>query len=491
MKTNPKIPEDLIYKIWEEKRLDSSLATADGLSIEIIDCGIRNNDEAGPDYRHARIKIGNITFTGDVEIDTLHSDWKSHGHNLNQRYNKVILHAVLSNDSSYPFVVTQSGRKVPTLSLEGFLSTSIKQNLEQDLKAIQSEDEITMPCSQLNQIVDRREKLNYLKNLGLLRFRKKCEKNIERLKELVFLEELHIKEPKVFHDFHKEISTREYTQKDFEHLELWQQLYYEQLFEALGYSKNKDIMLKLSKAADIRFLKSVDQLTKEKIESILFHISGMFPDVIDIPNEETSEYMRTSLDLWSSVKNNYDSGLLNKNDWNFFKQRPQNFPTIRIAAGARLLEKIIIHEQFIRIINIFKQYSDTNKLITKLRNEIIIKGEGYWAGHYNFNKEAKTKLNYFIGLGRADEIVINILLPIFSVYFEIHGNKDLSQKVLDLFLNYYQKEGNHLVDQVNDTLGLKNEKFRSVYYQGMIDLFRNYCIKKKCMECEIGKKVFN
>ena len=491
MKTNPKIPEELIYKIWEEKRIDASLTTAEGLSIEIIDCGVRNTDEAGPDYRHARIKIGNITFAGDVEIDTLHSDWKAHGHNLNQRYNKVILHAVLSNDSSYPFVVTQSGRKVPTLSLEGYLSATIKQNIQQDLKAIQSEDEIKMPCSQLNHNVDRREKLSYLKNLGLLRFRKKCEKNIERLKEIVLLNELQIKEPKVFHDFHKEISNREYVQKDFEHLELWQQLYYEQLFEALGYSKNKDIMLKLSKAVDIKFFKTIDDLNKEKIESILFHISGMFPNVVDIANEETSEYMRNSLDLWMAIKNNYDSGLLNKNEWNFFKLRPQNFPTIRIAAGARLLEKIIIHEQFIRIINIFKQNSDINKLITKLRNEIIIKGEGYWAGHYNFNKETKTKLNYFIGLGRADEIVINIILPIYSVYFEIHGDKDLSQKVLNLFLNYYQKEGNHLVDQINDILGLKNEKFRSVYYQGMIDLFRNYCIKNKCIECEIGKKVFN
>ncbi len=491
LKNNPKIPEEIIYKIWEEKRLDSSLTTADGLSIEIIDCGVRNHDEAGPDYRNARIKIGNITFSGDVEIDTLHSDWKDHGHNLNQRYNKVILHAVLSNDSSYPFVVTQSGRKVPTLSLEGFLSSSIKQNIQQDLKAIQSDDEIKMPCAQLNHSVERRDKLNYLKNLGLLRFRKKCERNVERLKELVLLDELHIKEPKVYHDFHKEISTREYIQKDFEYLELWQQLYYEQLFEALGYSKNKDIMLKLSRTVDIKFFKSVNQLNKEMIESILFHVSGMFPDVIDIPDEETSVYMRNSMDLWSSVKNNYDSGLLNKNDWNFFKLRPQNFPTLRIAAGARLLEKIIIHEQFIRILNIFKQFTDINKLITKLRSEIIIKGEGYWSDHYNFNKETKTKLNYFIGLGRADEIVINIILPIYSVYFEIHGNKELSQKVLDLFLNYYQKEGNHLVDQVNETLGLKNEKFRSVYYQGMIDLFRNYCIKKKCMECEIGKQVFN
>ncbi|HCY77761.1 MAG TPA: hypothetical protein DHV28_17765 [Ignavibacteriales bacterium] len=491
MKTNPKIPEELIYKIWEEKRLDSTLTTADGLSVEIMDCGVRNNDEAGPDYRHARIKIGNITFTGDVEIDTLHSDWKAHGHNLNQRYNKVILHAVLSNDSSYPFVVTQSGRKVPTLSLDQYLSSSIKETIQLDLKAINSEDEIKMPCAQLNHQVDQKEKLYYIKNLGLLRFRKKCEKNIERLKELILLNELQIKEPKILHDFHKEISERDFNLKDFENLENWQQLYYEQVFEALGYSKNKDIMLKLSRAVDVKFLKSIQNPTVEKIESVLFHISGLFPDVVDIPNEETSEYIRKSLDLWNSVKNNYDSGLLNKNDWNYFKLRPQNFPTIRIAAGARLLERIILQEQFIKFINIFKQHNDVNKLIAKLRNELIIKGDGYWASHYNFNKETKSLLKYFIGLGRADEIVINIILPIYSIYFEIHGNKELSQKVLDLFLNYYQKEGNHLVDQINETLGLKNEKFRSVYYQGMIDLFRNYCIKKKCMECEIGKKVFN
>jgi hypothetical protein len=348
-----------------------------------------------------------------------------------------------------------------------------------------------MPCSQLNHQVERREKLTYLKNLGLLRFRKKCEKNIERMKELIVLNELNLKEPKVYHDFQNEISNREFTQSNFEHIDLWEQLYYEQLFEALGYSKNKDVMLKLSRTVDIKFFKSIEELNREKIESLLFHISGMFPDVVNIPDEETSEYMRSSLDLWSEVKNRYDSGILNPNEWNYFKLRPQNFPTIRIAAGARLLEKIVLHSQFIRIINIFKEHNDIKKLITKLRNEIIIKGDGYWAGHYNFNKESKTKLNYFIGLGRADEILINIILPIYSVYFEIHKNSELSQKVLNLFLNYYQKEGNHLVDQVNDTLGFKNEKFRSVYYQGMIDLFRNYCIKKKCLECEIGKQVFS
>ncbi len=491
MSNNSKISEEIIYKIWEEKRFNNSLTTAEGLSIEIIDPGVRNTDEAGPDYHHARIRIGNITFTGDIEIDNLHSDWKAHGHHLNQRYNKVILHAVLSNDSSYPFVVTSSGRKVPTLELEKFLTSSIKENLPKDLTNIKDENNIKMPCRDLNLKIEKKEKINFIKNLGLLRFRRKCEKNVERLKELILLDQLKLKEPVVYHDFHQKINSHEFTRQDFESTIYWQQLFYEQVFEALGYSKNKDIMLKVSRAVEIKFLKSIENISAEKLESIYLQISGLMPEVIDIPDEVTSHYMRKCLDDWTEVKSKYDSQMFNKNDWHFFKLRPQNFPTVRLAAGARFAERLIKKDQFNRLLKIFQDNNDTPKIVTRLRNELVIKGDGYWANHFNFNKPTKTKLNYFVGIGRADEIIINIILPIFSVYFEINDKKDLSQKVLELFLNFYQKESNHLVDQVNDVLGFKDEKFRSVYYQGMIDLFRNYCIKQKCLECEIGKKVFN
>ena len=224
---------------------------------------------------------------------------------------------------------------------------------------------------------------------------------------------------------------------------------------------------------------------------MLFHVSGLFPEVTDIAEEETSEYIRKCIDVWDSVKSFYDSGTINKNDWNFFKLRPQNFPTLRIAAGARILQKLLSLNLFNNLLKIFEHSSDVNKSINKIRNELIIKGEGYWAGHYNFNKPSKSKFNYFIGVGRADEIIVNIILPVFSVYFELNNQKEISKKVLDIFINYYQKESNHLVDQVNDILGFKNEKYRSVYYQGMIELFRNQCIKNKCLECEIGKKVFS
>lgn len=52
-----------------------------------------------------------------------------------------------------------------------------------------------------------------------------------------------------------------------------------------------------------------------------------------------------------------------------------------------------------------------------------MQGDGYWSAHYNFNKETKSRLNYFVGLGRADEIIVNIILPIFSIYFEVHHKK--------------------------------------------------------------------
>jgi hypothetical protein len=116
------------------------------------------------------------------------------------------LHVVLSNDSSYPYVVTQNGRKVPTLDLNNYLTTSIKESITKDISSIKETDDIKMPCSELNHQMERIEKINFIKNLGLLRFRKKCEKNLERIKELIVLDELNLKEPKVYHDFHQEIS---------------------------------------------------------------------------------------------------------------------------------------------------------------------------------------------------------------------------------------------------------------------------------------------
>ncbi len=104
-----KVHEKFLYEIWKEKKFKESLSTADSQSIEIIDPGLQNKELAGPDFLSARIRIGNITYLGDVEIDTLHSDWKTHGHYIDSKYNKVILHVVLSNEKNQ-FLQKRAGR---------------------------------------------------------------------------------------------------------------------------------------------------------------------------------------------------------------------------------------------------------------------------------------------------------------------------------------------------------------------------------------------
>lgn len=491
MKKFSHIPEELIYKIWEERQFTEVLKTSDGTEIEIIDPGSRNNNLGGPDFHNARIRIGNITFTGDVEIDTFHSDWRSHGHHLNQRYNKTILHIIIADNQQSNYVITQSGRRVPTLNLSNYLSQPLRQTIINELSKI-GEDEIKMPCSEVANEAPVELKLKFIKELGLHRYRKKCDRFLARLKELIVLNEVMVSEPKINHDFHKHISERTFTTSDFENAEIWQQLFYEEIFEALGYSKNKDIMMKLSHAADIHFFRKIpkDDFIP-KAESALFFISGLIPETNKLEDEETAEYIRSLYENWEQIKPMYDGVYFHKTNWHFFKLRPQNFPTVRLAAGARLIDRILNKNLFSRIITAVTSIQNNQKLISRLRDFLIVKGEGYWSKHFNFNKTVRSDIKYFIGLGRADETIVNIIFPILTVYFEVFDKRKLAERVLSLFIHFTQKESNHLVDEVSDILGINDRKLQSVYYQGMIELFRSYCIKQNCLECEIGKKVFS
>ena len=116
MQRTSKIHEKFLSEIWKKQNFSNNLFTKDGQKIEIIDSGIENNELGGPDFKNARIKIGNFTYFGDVEIDSFHSDWKTHGHNINKKYNKVILHAVLDNDT-HPAFRLYSGRKKNSIHL--------------------------------------------------------------------------------------------------------------------------------------------------------------------------------------------------------------------------------------------------------------------------------------------------------------------------------------------------------------------------------------
>lgn len=488
-----KINEKFLYEIWKSKDFIRELTTIDNQKIEIIDAGENNKELAGPDFFNSRIKIGGLTFNGDVEIDSRHSDWKAHGHYLDKKYNKVILHVVLSNENFQPFVFTQEGRKLNSICISEFIPDDLQSTIRKAIVSERNNRSFIMPCKESNLILEESAKIKVLSDLGVERFKQKEKKIYSRLKEMVYLKQMNIREPVVRYDFGEEFLNKKFTSEEFNDPTLWQQLIYELIFEALGYSKNKDIMVRLAKAVNLEFLKSFtnDNDFREKVESALFNVSGILNLERSSYSDDTAEYIRNLVETWSAIQSKYDGGIFKEEKWNYLKLRPQNFPTIRLAGGSRFIIRLLKEDLFGTIIDIFSNDVNQKKLTATLRNLLIIKADGFWQKHYVFDKKTKEDLKYFVGLVRADEMIINVILPMLAVYFEIFENSDASRRVKTLYLNYRQKNSNNVVEQVERSLHLNNDAIKSVHIQGMIEIFRHYCVKEKCLSCEIGKVVFN
>ena len=492
MNRGSKVFEKEIYELWKKHDSCSKLNSVDGEEINVIDPGVQSSDIAGPDFKNARIRIGNLTYVGDIEIDTNYSDWKSHGHNIDSKYNKVVLHVALYNSSSQPYVYTKDGRKVPSVILSRFLPKDFHEEIPVE-EEIEENSMHHLKCISASSSVPKEEKLKFISKLGLERFKKKCNRLYNRLKELKYLKELHAREPIITYDLTPAFQERIFVHSDFHEKELWEQLLYEMIFEALGYSLNKGIMLSLAQHANIKFIKSLDDNGNfvENVESALLNIGGLIPEYSKTNDASVAEYTNLIKQNWERKKESYDSKYFDETQWHYFRMRPQNFPTIRIAGGARILKKLIKENLIPVLIRKIEEIHNLNVLINSLRSVFVVKSDGFWKYHYVFNQPANGEVKYFIGSARADEILINVVLPFFSVYFDIFGRKELSKKVFALYNRFNQDTENKIIHELAKSLDLNDCIHTTVYSQGMTELFRNYCSKNKCLECEIGKAVFN
>jgi len=490
---NSKIYESTLHEIWKNQNYKNPLKTLNGENITILDTGSHNTETAGPDFRNARIRIGNLTYIGDIEIDNDYSDWKAHGHNIDTKYEKVILHVALFNKNKYSYVYSRDGRKIQSICFSEFADSNTLEKVSKNLEEDKVDTPSNIKCSPCNNNVSDEMKEKFLSHLGVVRFEKKCKKIFNRLKELQFLKELKIKEPIVTYDLSSQFHEKKFKHSDFVSKEIWQQLLYELIFEALGYSKNKTQMMNLAQFASTTFLNKIekDGVLVEKYEAALLNISGLAQDKNGVSEELTKQYLERISLHWNSIRSFYDGKFMDETQWHFFRLRPQNFPTIRIAGGARILKELL-HNDLIAIIS--KKISEIHNLtvlINSLRSIFVIKSDAFWKNHYVFDQTANNEIKYFVGASRSDEIVVNVILPYFAVYFDVFGNPNLSKKILKLYSIYQQRSENQIIIEVSQALNLIEQTKQTVLAQGMIELFRNYCSKNKCLECEIGKVVFN
>ncbi|MBF8248526.1 MAG: hypothetical protein HW374_1326 [Bacteroidetes bacterium] len=492
------IHERFLRHLWSRQYLQQSLLrTVDGRTVEVLNVG-KMNHESGPDFLEAKVNIGGTVYVGDVEIHRTQQDWLRHHHEHDPRYNKVILHVLLENETGRNATVVESGREIPVLVLGNFLPESIRAVWFKTIVDERERRAERIPCFTKNSGVSAEALRRWFDKLTVQRLEFKLRRFEERLKELARERQLALHEvPRTWGEPPIEGSPEEIppphkvlTQRDVARKELWEQVLYEGIMEGLGYVRN---MAPFTRLAQIVTLDVVRKLHAEederKLQALLFGVAGLLPKISSLKEENSKEEVRRLIRVWENLRCDFRSEILHPADWQFFPTRPMNFPTVRMAAASALIRKIIKDDGFRRIIQTIK-FSQGNKL-QELQSFFSIKTGDFWRAHYNFDHPSSSPVKS-LGVTRIRDMIINTVVPVSLLYARVFHDFAVRHETIELYHAMAPSAENEVTRIIEDQLLKGRMPLDSPgRQQAAIQLYKFYCTEGRCHDCDIGKLVFS
>ncbi|MEK6565226.1 MAG: DUF2851 family protein [Bacteroidota bacterium] len=483
--------------IWSRQYLQqSSLSTADGRTVEVLEVGTMNL-ESGPDFLEAKVNIGGTAYVGDVEIHRTQEDWLRHHHEHDPRYNKVILHVLLENETGRTATVVESGREVPVLVLGNFLPESIRAVWFKTIEDERARRAERIPCFTKNSGVSAEALRRWFDKLTVQRLEFKLRRFEERLKELARERQMALREvPRTWGEPPVEGSPdevpppyRELTQNDVARKELWEQVLYEGIMEGLGYVRNMAPFTRLAQIVTLDVVKNLHAVDDEcKLQALLFGVAGLLPKISFLKEENSKEEARRLIRVWENLRRDFRSEILHPADWQFFPTRPLNFPTVRMAAASALIRKIIKEDGFRRNIQTIK-FSQGNK-VQELHSFFSIKTSDFWRAHYNFDHPSSSPVKS-LGATRIRDMIINTVVPVSLLYARIFHDFTVRHETIKLYHAMAPSAENEVTRIIEEQLSKDRMPLDSPgRQQAAIQLYKFYCTEGRCHDCDIGKLVF-
>ena len=417
--------EEFLQFIWEHGLFNrNNLLTIDGKPAEVIHVGQPNTD-SGPDFFNARIRIGETTWAGNVEIHQKSSHWYRHHHNVDAAYDNVILHVV----ETFDLPVKVKNHELPTLVIS--YPSELLKNYEQLLKS-----ERWIACEDKLSEVDPFILRFWFSSLMIERLQSKTGDI------LVLLEQ---------------------------NKNNWNDTFYQLLARNFGMKTNALPFELLARSLPLQIL-SKHKNDLFQTEALLFGQSGLL-------NESLfgDDYFLSLRKEYSFLYKKYGLSGIESHLWKFMRLRPINFPTIRIAQLAALIN----HSSalFSRVLEI--------ENLGELRKLFDVSASEYWDTHYNFNKISKDNHRKTLGESAFNNLVINTVVPILFVYGDQHMDQAMKDRALVLLENL-APESNQIIRKWN-SLGIE---CRSAFEtQALLQLKNSYCTDKKCLNCQLGAKI--
>ncbi len=418
--------ERLLQYIWQFQYFNkSSLTTINGESLQVINPGSFNTNQ-GPDFLSAKIKTGNTTWAGNIELHINSSDWNLHKHSADNNYSNIILHVVWLHDKE---IKDAHGNSLPTLELQSRVSKLLLSRYEELMMA-----SLFIPCKKQIHLVNDLILSNWKQRLLVERLQKKSTVIFQFLKE---------------NNWH------------------WEETFWWLLAKNFGIQVNSSSFEKVARSIPVNLLaKHKNQI--HQLEALLFGQAGL----LDKDFEE--DYPLLLQKEFAFLRKKHKLERLNEQLF-FLRMRPANFPTIRLAQLAMLIHTS--HHLFSQIKEA-ASFEEVKKVLNVTAND-------YWHYHYMFEETSGFKKKN-IGEGMINNILINTIIPVLFAYGHHHNEQMYKDKVIS-WLEKISAEKN-IITKGFEALNLSNKN--SFDSQSYIQLKNEYCNNRRCLECAVGNAIF-
>ncbi|MDH3698414.1 MAG: DUF2851 family protein [Flavobacteriaceae bacterium] len=417
--------EDFLHFLWKYRKLDApGLRTSCGQSLFIIHPG-HHNKFSGPDFFNAQIRLNDQLWAGNVEIHVRASDWYAHSHECDPNYENVVLHVVWQEDLP---VLNAAGYAIPTLEMRKMIRPSALESYRTLMKLRTGQ---FINCE--NQIA------------GVDSFL------IDAWKERLFFERLVEKVSQIE-------SLLQACNGD------WDAVTFLMVLQSFGSKINKENFLEVGRRIPFYVVKKV-QGDPAKMEAILFGVAGLLNE-----KNPVDPYYQKMHDAFEFLSHKFNVKKGTRKEVEFFKLRPMNFPTLRLSQFAAFWCDPA--HNFNTLMSEYRYVS--------LEEMLVSTASGYWETHYLFGKESdrkpKTTSKAFI-----ETLILNAIIPLKFAYARYRG-LDRNERILELAQSL-KSEKNRTVDSYTD-LGITSTS--ALDSQALLQLYKAYCLKHRCLECSIG-----
>lgn len=416
--------ENVLQFIWKSGLFDhSGLKATDGRPLDILHPGFQNSD-SGPDFLHARVRIGETLWVGNIEIHVEEKSWYAHKHHLDSAYNNVVLHVCLNGNGE---TINEQGISVPVLTLQHRLDHSLLEKYEFMLR---NADPI--PCFRL---ADKISELHWVQNIDYMateRLEMRCRQLLTDLENLNYD---------------------------------WDEMFYRLLCKALGLKVNAQPMLQLAGSVPYRLLQRYVN-NRTQTEALLFGVSGL------LSGDFRHTYPKTLKKEFKHLAIKHSLSTMNPEVWKFMRMRPASFPTMRISQLAAMINSPR---------GLFRRLLEANEF-EEVMNWFGTSSSEYWENHYRFDVDAVAK-STLTGQTIRHSLLINAAIPLLFTYGKSRNEFSYCEKALD-WLSRIPAEKNRIV---NFFSALNVQCENAMQSQGILHLYNNYCTLKRCLDCYTGK----